>query len=94
MIDFKTNWDDHIPCIEFSYNNNNHSSIQMAPYKSLYGRRCISPIGWFEVDEAWLIVTRSSSPNNGESENDSREVEDDIESSKVLNRCEEKDIGV
>ncbi|WMV47937.1 hypothetical protein MTR67_041322 [Solanum verrucosum] len=27
----------------------------MAPYEALYGRRCRSPIGWFEVGEAWLI---------------------------------------
>ncbi|XP_049392296.1 uncharacterized protein LOC125856713 [Solanum stenotomum] len=27
----------------------------MAPYKVLYGRRCRSPIGWFEVGEAeWI----------------------------------------
>ncbi|KAH0776371.1 hypothetical protein KY290_007782 [Solanum tuberosum] len=29
--------------------------IQMAPYEALYGRRCRSPIGWFEVGEAGLI---------------------------------------
>ena len=55
MIDFKGDWDDHLPLIELSYNNSYHSSIQMAPYKSLYGRRCRSPIGWFEVGEAGLI---------------------------------------
>ncbi|WMV42223.1 hypothetical protein MTR67_035608 [Solanum verrucosum] len=27
----------------------------MAPYKALYGRRCRSPIGWFEVGDAELI---------------------------------------
>ena len=27
VIDFKGNWDDHLPLIEFSYNNNYHSSI-------------------------------------------------------------------
>uniref|UniRef100_A0A1U7YXC6 Uncharacterized protein LOC104249146 n=1 Tax=Nicotiana sylvestris TaxID=4096 RepID=A0A1U7YXC6_NICSY len=27
----------------------------MAPFKALYGRRCRSPIGWFEVGEAELI---------------------------------------
>ncbi|KAK4738510.1 hypothetical protein R3W88_002207 [Solanum pinnatisectum] len=27
----------------------------MAPYEALYGRRCRSPIGWFEVGEAQLI---------------------------------------
>ncbi|WMV10043.1 hypothetical protein MTR67_003428, partial [Solanum verrucosum] len=37
MIDFKGSWDDHLPLIEFAYNNNFHSSIQMAPYEALYG---------------------------------------------------------
>ncbi|WMV33417.1 hypothetical protein MTR67_026802, partial [Solanum verrucosum] len=32
-----------------------HSSIQMAPYEVLYGRRCRSPIGWFEGYEVGLI---------------------------------------
>ncbi|XP_016433286.1 uncharacterized protein LOC107759789 [Nicotiana tabacum] len=27
----------------------------MAPYKTLYGRKCRSPIGWFEVGEAELL---------------------------------------
>ncbi|KAH0695075.1 hypothetical protein KY285_022172 [Solanum tuberosum] len=54
VIDFKGNWDDHLPLIEFAYNSY-HSSIQMAPYEALYGRRCRSPIGWFEVGAAGLI---------------------------------------
>ncbi|XP_015060539.1 uncharacterized protein LOC107006521 [Solanum pennellii] len=32
-----------------------HSSIQMAPYEALYGRKCRSPIGWFDVGETKLI---------------------------------------
>ncbi|KAL3360868.1 hypothetical protein AABB24_014021 [Solanum stoloniferum] len=55
VIDFKGNWDDHRPLIEFVYNNSYHSSIQMASYEALYGRNCRSPIGWFEVGEAGLI---------------------------------------
>ncbi|XP_049372615.1 uncharacterized protein LOC125837564 [Solanum verrucosum] len=55
VIDFKGNWDNHLPLIEFAYNNSYHCSIQMAPYKALYGRRCRSPIGWFEVGEAGFI---------------------------------------
>ncbi|XP_070032262.1 uncharacterized protein [Nicotiana tomentosiformis] len=27
----------------------------MAPFEALYGRRCRSPIGWFEIGEALLI---------------------------------------
>ena len=54
-IDFKGSWDDHLPLIEFAYNNSYHSSIQMAPFEALYGRRCRSPIGWFEVSESLII---------------------------------------
>ena len=36
-LDFKGNWHDHLPLIEFAYNNSYHSSIQMAPYEALYG---------------------------------------------------------
>ncbi|WMV09043.1 hypothetical protein MTR67_002428 [Solanum verrucosum] len=55
VIDFKGSWDDHLPLIEFAYNNRYHSSIQMAPYEALYWHRCRSPVGWFEVGEAALI---------------------------------------
>ena len=36
---------------EFAYNNSYHSSINMAPFEALYGRRCCSAIGWFDVSE-------------------------------------------
>ena len=55
MIDFKGSWDHQLPLIEFPYNNSYYSSIQMAPYEALYGRRCRSLVGWFEVGEATLI---------------------------------------
>ncbi|KAH0654413.1 hypothetical protein KY289_032091 [Solanum tuberosum] len=57
VIDFKGSWDDHLPLIEFAYNNSYHSSIQMAHYKALYGRICRSPVVLFEVGEAALIGT-------------------------------------
>ena len=28
----------------------------MAPYEALYGRKCRSPIGWFDVGDTQLIV--------------------------------------
>ncbi|XP_069143521.1 uncharacterized protein [Solanum lycopersicum] len=56
VIDFKGSWDDHLPLIEFAYNNSYHSSIQMAAtYQAVYGRRYRSLAGWFEVVEAALI---------------------------------------
>ena len=41
--------------MEFAYSNSFLSSISMAPYEDLYGRRCRSPIGCFEVGEPSLI---------------------------------------
>ncbi|CAN4099443.1 unnamed protein product [Withania somnifera] len=55
VLDFKGSWHDHLPLIEFAYNNSYHSSIKMAPYEALYGRKCRSPIGWFEVGETVLL---------------------------------------
>ena len=55
VIDLKESWDDHFPVIEFAYNNSYPSSIQMAPYEALYGRRCRSHISWFEVGETAFI---------------------------------------
>ncbi|WMV50069.1 hypothetical protein MTR67_043454, partial [Solanum verrucosum] len=49
VIDFKGNSDDHLPLIEFAYNNNYHSSIQMNPYEALYGRGFRFPIGWLKT---------------------------------------------
>ncbi|KAF3660660.1 putative CST complex subunit CTC1-like [Capsicum annuum] len=45
----------HLPPIEFAYNNSYHSSIQMAPFEALYGRRCRSPIRWIKVGETRLF---------------------------------------
>ncbi|WMV25057.1 hypothetical protein MTR67_018442 [Solanum verrucosum] len=55
VINFKGNRDDHLPLIEFSYNNSYHSSISMAPFEALYGRRCQFPVGSFEVGEFSLL---------------------------------------
>ena len=50
-IDFRGNWDDHVMLMEFSYNNSYHSSIGMAPFEALYGRKCRSPLYWDEPGE-------------------------------------------
>ena len=55
VIDFKGNWDEHLPLIEFVYNNSYHSSINMEPFEALYERTCRYSIGWFEVREFALI---------------------------------------
>ena len=46
VIEFQGTWDTYIPLMEFAYNNQYHSSIGMAPYEALYGRKCRSPVFW------------------------------------------------
>nr|GEV07200.1 reverse transcriptase domain-containing protein [Tanacetum cinerariifolium] len=42
VIDFGSNWDHHLPLVEFSYNNSYHASIKVAPYEAFYERKCRS----------------------------------------------------
>ncbi|GJY07863.1 putative reverse transcriptase domain-containing protein [Tanacetum coccineum] len=54
VMDFRKGWDKHLSLMEFSYNNNYHTSIKVAPFEALYGRKCRSPICWAEVGDAQL----------------------------------------
>nr|GFA81060.1 putative reverse transcriptase domain-containing protein [Tanacetum cinerariifolium] len=54
-IDFGKGWFNHLPLVEFSYNNNYHTSIKVAPFEALYGRNCHSPVCWTEVGEAQIL---------------------------------------
>ena len=51
VMDLGGSWNDHLPLVEFAYNNSYHSSIEMAPYEDLYGRKCRSPLSWDEIGE-------------------------------------------
>ena len=51
VLDLKGSWEEHLPLVEFAYNNSYQASIQMAPYEALYGRPCRSLICWTEVGE-------------------------------------------
>ena len=55
MIDYEGSWDRHIPLVEFVYNNCFQSSIGMAPYEALYGRKCRTPLCWTELSEKKVI---------------------------------------
>ncbi|GJX65851.1 putative reverse transcriptase domain-containing protein [Tanacetum coccineum] len=54
-IDFGKGWVNHLPLVEFSYNNSYHTSIKAAPFEVLYGRKCCSPVCWTEVGEAQIL---------------------------------------
>ena len=55
VLDFRGSWNDYLPLVEFAYNNSYHSSIGMAPYEALYGRRCRTPLCWSEVGERQIL---------------------------------------
>ena len=44
VLDLKGSWEEHLPLVEFTYNNSYQPSIHMAPYEALYGRLCRSPV--------------------------------------------------
>ena len=51
VLDFQGSWSKYLPLIEFAYNNSYQATIGMAPYEALYGRKCRSPIHWYETGE-------------------------------------------
>ncbi|GKF65463.1 putative reverse transcriptase domain-containing protein [Tanacetum coccineum] len=55
MIDFGKGWVNHLPLVEFSYNNSYHASIKVAPFEALYGRKFRSPVCWTKVREAQIL---------------------------------------
>jgi len=51
VISLKGSWKKWLPLAEFSYNSSYQESIQMAPFKALYGRKCRTPLNWVEPRE-------------------------------------------
>jgi len=41
--------------IEFTYNTSFHSSIRIAPFEALYGRRCRTSLCWYESGESAFL---------------------------------------
>ena len=58
VLDWRGSWEEHLPLEEFAYNNSYHSSIGMAPYEALYGRKCTAPLSWVEVGTKWEVGPR------------------------------------
>jgi len=51
VIQYDKNWDKCLALAEFSYNNSYQSSLKMAPFEALYGRRCRTPLSWSQTGE-------------------------------------------
>nr|GFC45429.1 putative reverse transcriptase domain-containing protein [Tanacetum cinerariifolium] len=54
-INFRKGWVNHLPLVEFSYNNSYHATIKATPFEALYGRKCRSHVCWTEVGEAQIL---------------------------------------
>jgi hypothetical protein len=39
-------WEDYLPLVEFTYNNDYQESLKMSPFEVLYGRPCNTPVSW------------------------------------------------
>ena len=68
VLNHQGSWEEHLPLVEFTYNNSYQVSIQMAPYEALYGRPCRSSLCWTEVGESsitGLYMIRDTSEKVG-----------------------------
>jgi len=55
VLDHLGTWDEILSLVEFTYNNSFHASIGMAPYEALYGRRCRTPLCWYQDGESVVV---------------------------------------
>ncbi|KAA3488008.1 DNA/RNA polymerases superfamily protein [Gossypium australe] len=44
VLEFQGNWEKYLPLVEFAYNNSFQSSLKIAPYETLYGCKCRTPL--------------------------------------------------
>jgi hypothetical protein len=51
VLQFDKGWDKCLSLAEFFYNNSYQTSIKMAPFEALYGRRCRTPLSWSQTGE-------------------------------------------
>jgi hypothetical protein len=49
VLHYGKNWDKCLSLAEFSYNNSYQSSLKMAPFEALYGRRCRTSLNWSQA---------------------------------------------
>ncbi|KAG8497069.1 hypothetical protein CXB51_008359 [Gossypium anomalum] len=51
VLEFQGSWERYLLLVEFTYNNSYQTSLKMAPYEALYGRKCQTPLYWTELKE-------------------------------------------
>jgi transposase InsO family protein len=67
VLHYGKDWDKCLSLAEFSYNNSYQSSLKMAPFEALYGRRCRTPLNWSHagrgkyLDLTWFLKQKRKS---------------------------------
>jgi hypothetical protein len=51
VLQYDKNWDKCLSLAELSYNNRYQTSLKMALFEALYGRRCGTPLSWSQTGE-------------------------------------------
>ena len=54
-LDFGGNWDKQVSLMKFAYNNSYQTSLNMAPFEAMYGKKCKMLIYWEENWEKKLF---------------------------------------
>ncbi|WVZ58693.1 hypothetical protein U9M48_008935, partial [Paspalum notatum var. saurae] len=60
VVTYGKDWESSLPYAEFSYNNGHQTSLGMAPFEALYGRKCRTPLMWSEAGSIQYLVPHSS----------------------------------
>ena len=55
VIEQQGSWLECLPLVEFTYNNSFQASIGMAPFETLCGRKCKTPICWNDDGGSLLV---------------------------------------
>jgi len=55
VLELQGKWEDHLSLVELSCNNSYQSTIKMAPFEALYGRKCRTPLCRSDSDEALIL---------------------------------------
>jgi hypothetical protein len=50
-MEYPGSWDNNLSWAKFSYNNSYQESLRMAPFETLYGGQCHTPLNWIEPGE-------------------------------------------
>ena len=51
ILEFQGSWEKYLSLVEFAYNNSFQTSLKMAPYEALYGRKYRTSLYWTELKE-------------------------------------------